>query len=194
MYRAVALWALRLGGDPDDALKMEQLAKEARIAFSPDPDRVYLNGEDVTAAIRDPQVSAAASKVAALGGVRRAMREEQRRIGSEGSSVMEGRDIGTVVFPDAQVKIYLDADPDERARRRAAETGQQVDNVAREMAERDRRDQTRQEAPLLQAPDAEYLDTTSMTPEQAEEAILKIVRARTSNGKGHSPEHPRPIQ
>jgi CMP/dCMP kinase len=192
MYRAVALWALRLGADPEDAVRVEQLAKEARIAFSSDPDRVYLNAEDVTADIRDPKVSAAASKVAALGGVRRAMREEQRRIGSENSSVMEGRDIGTVVFPDAQVKIYLDANPEERARRRAAETGEQVDSVAREMEERDRRDQTRQEAPLMQAPDAEYLDTTSLTPEQAEEAILKIVRTRTSNGKGHSPENARP--
>jgi cytidylate kinase len=161
------------------------LAKEARIELGLD-GRVSLNGEDVTAAIRDPRVSDAASKVAAIPGVRRAMREEQRRIGSLTSVVMEGRDIGTVVFPDAQVKIYLDADPEVRAQRRAEEIGADADQVGRELAERDRRDSTRAEAPLTQAPDAEYLDSTGLAPEQVEEAILKIVRARTSNGKAHS--------
>jgi cytidylate kinase len=188
MYRAVALWALRLGLDPGDMLKLEQLAKEARIEFAPDPAgsvRVLLNGEDVTAAIRQPQVSEAASRVAACPGVRSAMRREQRRIGERGPAVMEGRDIGTVVFPDARLKIYLDATPAERARRRAAESGVAPEDVAREIAERDQRDRTRTEAPLSQAPDAEYLDSSRMTPEQVEEAILKLVRDRTSNGKGH---------
>jgi cytidylate kinase len=185
MFRAVALWAMRVQVDLDDLHKLEQLAKEARIAFEGD-SKVLLNGEDVTAAIRDPEVSKSASKVSIAPGVRRALRDEQRRIGAEQSVVMEGRDIGTVVFPGAGVKIYLDADPLIRAGRRAQETGAAVDEIAREMAERDQRDRSRSEAPLTQAPDAEYIDSTHLTPEQVEEAILKLVRARTSNGKAHS--------
>jgi len=179
MYRAIALWALRAGIDLDDMLRLEQLAREARIEF--DGDRVRLNGEDVTTSIRDPRVSEAASKVSMAPGVRRAMREEQRRIGLANSVVMEGRDIGTVVFPDAQIKVYLDASPEVRAGRRAKETGAAVASVAQEIAERDQRDRSRTEAPLTQAPDAEYIDSTGLTPEQVEEAILRIVRRRLSN-------------
>lgn len=179
MYRAIALWALRAGIDLDDLHRLEQLAREARIEFS--GDCVFLNGDDVTAAIRAPEVSDAASKVSIAPGVRRAMREEQRRIGRENSVVMEGRDIGTVVFPEAQVKVFLDADPEVRAGRRAKETGTSVDHVARELAERDRRDRSRTEAPLTQAPDAEYMDSSRLTPTEVEEAILKIIRRRTSN-------------
>jgi len=184
MYRAVALWALRAGIDVNDPSRLEQLARQAKIEFAPGGSTVHLNGEDVTAAIREAPVTEAASKVAAVPGVRRAMREEQRRIGSMHSVVMEGRDIGTIVFPDARVKIFLDADARVRAGRRAAETGGAVDEIAREMVERDTRDRTRAEAPLTQAPDAEYVDTTGLTAEQVEEAILKIIRDRTSNGKG----------
>lgn len=179
MYRSVALWAQRLGMDLDDMHKMDQLSQAAHIAFA--KGRVLLNDEDVTAAIREPQVSEAASKVATYPGVRRAMREAQRRIGAEGSAVMEGRDIGTVVFPEARVKVFLDASPDARASRRAAEINAPVDQVAREMAGRDTRDRTRAEAPLMQAPDAEYIDTTGLTSDQVVEAVLKIVRTRTSN-------------
>jgi cytidylate kinase len=184
MFRAVALWAMRAKVDLDDLNKLEQLAREARIEFEGD-SKVLLNGEDVTAAIRDPDVSKAASKVSIAPGVRRALRDEQRRIGSLYPVVMEGRDIGTVVFPDADVKIYLDADPHVRAGRRAQETGAGVSEIAREMTERDQRDRTRSEAPLMQAPDAEYIDSTALSPDEVEEAILKLVRARTSNGKGH---------
>ena len=189
MYRAVALWALRVGVDLDDLHRLEQLAKQARIEFAAgdaeSPSRVLLNSEDVTAAIREPRVSEASSKVSMAPGVRRAMREEQRRIGSAQPVVMEGRDIGTVVFPDAEVKIYLDAAPEVRAGRRAAETGGAVSEVARDLAERDHRDRTRAEAPLTQAPDAEYIDTTGLSLAEVEEAILKLVREKTSNGKGH---------
>jgi cytidylate kinase len=185
MYRAVALWALRAGIDLDDLHRLEQLALAARIEFPGGDSSIRLNGEDVTAAIRQPQVSEAASKVSMAPGVRRAMREEQRRIGSSQSVVMEGRDIGTVVFPEAQVKIYLDARPEVRARRRVAELGGSLDEVTREITERDTRDRTRMEAPLTQAPDAEYLDSSGLSPAEVEETILKIVRARTSNGKGH---------
>lgn len=184
MYRAVALWAIRLNMDLDDLHRLEQLAREARIEF--EGGRVRLNGDDVTEEIRAPEVSDAASKVAAWPGVRRAMREEQRRIGSSGSVVMEGRDIGTVVFPDAQVKIYLDARPEERAERRAKEISASIAEVARDLEGRDQRDRTRAEAPLTQAPDAEYLDSTGLTPIEVEEAVLKLVRARTSNGKAHA--------
>lgn len=180
MFRAIALWAMRVNVDLDDLHKLEQLAREARIEFEGD-SIVLLNGEDVTAAIRDPDVSKAASKVSIAPGVRKALRDEQRRIGSLHSVVMEGRDIGTVVFPDAEVKIYLDADPEIRAGRRAQETGAAVDEIAREMRERDQRDRTRREAPLTQAPDAEYIDSTALSPVEVEEAILKVVRKRTSN-------------
>ena len=183
MYRAVALWALEAGVGLDDLHRLEQLARAARIEFS--GDAIHLNGEDVTDAIREPRVTEAASKASMAPGVRRAMREEQRRIGSQQSVVMEGRDIGTVVFPEAQVKIYLDADPEVRAGRRAAELGGSAADVAREMAERDNRDRTRAEAPLTQAPDADYLDSSRLSPTDVEEAILKLVRDRTSNGKEH---------
>ena len=187
MYRAIALWALRLGTDLTDMHRLEQLAREARIDLAAD-DGVALNGEDVTKAIREPAVSEAASRVSAVPGVRRAMLGLQRAIAEESSVVMEGRDIGSVVFPSAQVKIFLDADPHERARRRSAELraaggDSDVQTVARQMEERDGRDRQRAEAPLVQAPDAELVDTTGLTLEQVEEAVLKIVRARTSNGK-----------
>ena len=179
MYRSVACWAIHLGMDLDDMLKMDQLAQEAHIEFV--EGRVLLNGQDVTTEIREPQVGEAASKVATYPGVRRAMRDEQRRIGSVAPSVMEGRDIGTVVFPNARVKVFLDATPESRAHRRAKESKAPVAQVAKELATRDARDRTRAEAPLIQAPDAEYLDSIGLTPEQVEEAILKLVRTRTSN-------------
>ncbi|MEO8096630.1 MAG: (d)CMP kinase [Acidobacteriota bacterium] len=184
MYRSVAYWALQQSMDLGDMHQMEQLARAAHVEFS--GERVLLNSADVTAEIREPAVGDGASRIAVYPGVRRAMREEQRRIGAKGPAVMEGRDIGTVVFPDAQVKVYLDAEPEERARRRAVELGAPVEQVASDLAGRDKRDRTRAEAPLTQAPDAEYLDTTGLSITQVEEAVLKLVRARTSNGKDHS--------
>ncbi len=188
MYRAVALWALRLGVALDDMHRLEQLAREARIEFVPDHSGIRLNDEDVTESIREPRVADAASKVSAVPGVRRALVEHQRRIGARESVVMEGRDIGTVVFPDADVKVFLDAAPEIRAQRRLKDLEQQgesvpLDSVARQIAERDQRDRTRREAPLIQAPDAVYLDSSALSPDQVEEAILKLVRSRTSNGK-----------
>lgn len=179
MYRSVALWAQRLGIGAEDMIRLEQLARQARIEFA--GGQVLLNGEDVTAAIRTPEITEMASQVAACPGVRRAMREEQRRIGHQGNAVMEGRDIGTVVFPDARIKVFLDASEQERAQRRAVELGSPVEQVAQEMAGRDRRDRSRAEAPLAQAPDADYIDSSGLTPLEVEEAILKLVRERTSN-------------
>jgi cytidylate kinase len=183
MYRAVALWALRLKVATSDMHRLERLAQEADIALTLD-GRVLLNGEDVTEAIGDANVAAAASEVSAVPGVRRALLSVQRGLAEKSSVVMEGRDIGSVVFPEAQVKIFLDADPTERARRRALELETtNLESVADELSQRDHRDRTRAEAPLVQAPDAELIDTTGLSPEQVEAKILQVVRARVSNGK-----------
>jgi cytidylate kinase len=192
MYRAVALWAVRQAVDFGDLHRMEQLALAAEIDLA--PGRIQLNREDVTDHIRTPEVSNGASKIAVIPGVRRAMVAKQREIGRRVSVVMEGRDIGTVVFPDADVKVYLDANPEERVRRRLQESRAKGDEIAEsvlaaQMKERDQRDSTRADAPLSQAPDALYLDSTSLNIEEVTEAILKMVRARVTNGREyHSQE------
>lgn len=188
MYRAVALWAMQTGIALDDPHKLDELARHAHIEFAAGSSRILLNGTDVTEAIRSAEVSEAASKVSALPGVRRAMVDSQRRMAAGSSVVMEGRDIGTVVFPDADVKIFLDAEPQVRAGRRASELrekGQDAElrSVAHEMVERDRRDRNRTEAPLVQAPDALMVDTSGLSIEEVEETVLRIIRARVSNGK-----------
>lgn len=183
MYRAVALWAVRENVDLGDAHRLEQLARAAAIELLPQR-QVRLNGEDVSQTLRTPEIAAAASKVAAIGAVRMALVEKQRQMAEVASVVMEGRDIGSVVFPAARVKIFLDADPAERVRRRA---GEQPDvppqALAAQIAERDERDRQRAESPLVQAPDASYIDSTGLSEEEVEEEILKLVRARISNGK-----------
>ncbi len=185
MYRAIALWATRTGTSVSDAHRLEQLAVSAEIELLPQR-RVRLNGEDVTDAIRTPEISAMASQVAAIGAVRAALVAKQREIAKHADVVMEGRDIGSVVFPDARVKIFLDADPAERVRRRAGEMpGEQAEILTAQIAERDARDRSRAESPLMQALDATYLDSTGMTAEQVRDAILAIVRARISNGKAN---------
>jgi cytidylate kinase len=183
MYRAVALWALREKIDLDDAHRLEQLARASEIELLPER-RVRLNREDVSEAIRTAEVSVAASRVAAIGALRAVLVAKQRHLAETTSVVMEGRDIGTVVFPNARVKIFLDADPAERVRRRTFEqTGATPENLALQIAERDDRDRHRAQSPLIQAPDAVYIDSTGLTAERVEEQILKIIRARISNGK-----------
>jgi len=177
---------LRQGVDMGDMHRMEQLAASSEIDLA--PGCIELNGENVTEEIRRPEVSNGASKIAVIPGVRRAMVAQQRAIGERTSVVMEGRDIGTVVFPGAAVKIYLDAELSERVRRRLEELrakGQEMaeQDLLAQMKERDYRDSTRADAPLAQAPDAVYLDSTRLTLDEVEEAILKIVRARVANGK-----------
>ncbi len=189
IYRAVALWAIRLGINLTDMHRLEQLAKEAKVELAAKGGRISLNNEDVTEAIRHPSVADASSKVSAVPGVRRALLTIQRQVAEQSSIVMEGRDIGSVVFPNAHVKIFLDADPTERTRRRALELkneGQGADfqTVSGELKQRDERDRRRPESPLLQAPDAELVDTTGLTLDQVEEAVLRIIRARISNGEG----------
>ncbi|MCC6392825.1 MAG: (d)CMP kinase [Bryobacterales bacterium] len=187
MYRAIALWAIRTNTDLADSHRLEQLSLAAVIHLAPDGS-VLLNGEDITALIRTQQLSDAASKVSAVPAVRRALVQKQREMGARQSVVMEGRDIGTNVFPDADIKIYLDANLEVRAARRlhdleAKGDHRTLNDVVREIRERDQRDSTRGEAPLRQAIDALLVDTSHMAIEQVEEAILKIYRDRTSNGK-----------
>jgi cytidylate kinase len=183
MYRAVALWAERLHVALSDMHRLEQLAEQAEISFVAGESTVLLNGEDVTHAIRTRAMGQAASKVSAVPGVRRAMVKSQRAMGLRSSVVMEGRDIGTVVFPEADVKIFLDARADERTERRARELDVPPHTVCDEIRERDHRDRTRAEAPLVQAPDAVYVDTTGLSVDAVEQELLRIIRARTSNGK-----------
>ncbi len=183
MYRAVALWALRGNVDLADGARLAECARAARIDFTSDGSGVLLDGADVTEAIRAPEVSSAASRISTLPGVRAALVEKQRQLGATRSVVMEGRDIGSVVFPNAGLKIFLDADPAARSHRRAVELEQKgeavsPEEVARQIQERDRRDSTRATAPLVQAPGAVYVDTTGLTIEQVEQVILKLVRER----------------
>lgn len=187
MYRAVALWALRMGVSWEDHHRLEQLAQQADIRLTRDL-RVELNGEDISDAIRTPEISQGASIVSAVSGVRRALVAKQQLMGEQNSVVMEGRDIGTVVFPTAEVKVFLDASPEVRAWRRVKDLqkrGQSADfdQVFSEMKQRDERDTTRPDSPLRQAPDATYLDSSGMDENEVEESLLRIVRERTSNGK-----------
>lgn len=171
MYRAVAYLASLRGIAPDDAAQLDVFSAEVVIEFIDGPDgaqSVIANGLDVTTAIRRPDVSQLASTISAHPGVRSHLVRAQQALGAAGNVIIEGRDIGTVVFPDAQVKFFITARPAERARRRsseletrgvAADTGQ----VEAEQAERDARDSSRAHAPLKQAPDAVVLDTTDMS-------------------------------
>jgi len=161
MYRAVAL----RGGDP------ATVAREARLELG---ERVTVDGEDVTEQIREPWVSEAASRVASDPAVREALVDQQRRILTEGDWVAEGRDIGTVVAPGAEVKVFLTADPAERARRRAAELGTDEQIVLRELILRDERDRTREVSPLIAAPDAVPVDTTGLTLDQVVDQIVTL--------------------
>jgi len=180
MYRAVAWKALADRLALDDERGVADLAERA--SLDQRDGRVIIDGHDVTREIRTPDIDKAAAAVARLPRVRAALVARQRELGKQGGVVMEGRDITTVVFPDADVKIYVDASPEERARRRAldpAHTGGKQANIAgvqEELQERDKSDSTRRVAPLALAPDATYLDTTGMPLEQVVERLMQIVR------------------
>jgi cytidylate kinase len=184
MYRAVALEALRRDTDLDNARDLAFIAHHCRVEFdwSTHPPSVLLNDEDVTGRLRDPRTTSAASKVAAVSAVREQLVALQRRIGaSRGDLVTEGRDQGTVVFPDAPLKFYLDASPRERARRRVAQLRErgrivEFDDVLRDITERDHRDATRETGPLVRPPDALLIDTTSLTQTQVIDRIIDAVR------------------
>ncbi|HKV03739.1 MAG TPA: (d)CMP kinase [Candidatus Acidoferrales bacterium] len=185
MYRAVALKALRRGVPLDAADELAALAGRTRIdlrsasAAQDGALQVLLDGEDVTAAIRTPEVALAASKVALVPGVRKVLVIEQRRAGEQGGVVMEGRDIGSVVFPDAQLKIFLTASPEIRADRRWREHQQKGDaiDLARtleEIRERDRRDLERATSPLIRAKDAVVVDSTAMDAEEVARLVVML--------------------
>ena len=166
MYRTVGLLTARDGGPAAER------ADELDIRLG---ERVLANGEDVTEAIRTLEVSEAASTVATDPRVREALVKKQRELLSNGDWVAEGRDIGTVVAPDAEVKVYLTASPEERARRRAAELGTDVDTVMRDQALRDAQDMDREHSPLQAAPDAVELDTTVLSVDEVVERIAELV-------------------
>lgn len=184
MYRAVTLKALRQGIDLADQGALSVLAASMKIDLttgSNEITRVFLEGEDVTSAIRAPEVARSVSKVARVPGVRAALLEQQKRLVGLCDVVMEGRDVGTVIMPEAKVKIFLTASVEERARRRLADStarGYQVSlkKIVEEIEERDRLDSSRLVAPLVPAPDARVIDCSRMNAQQVVELILGVVR------------------
>ena len=184
MYRSVALKFLQTGKDFDEDF-ISELARTMVIEFKPEAsvNRVFVDGQEVTDAIRSAEVTANVSRVAAIGAVREAMVAQQRRMGESGGVLMDGRDIGTVVFPNAQLKIFLTATVEERAMRRYKELiakGQQVDlaQLKEDIASRDKQDSERAISPLRQAEDALLLDTSDMNIEQVTDKILQLVQER----------------
>ncbi len=184
MYRAVALAVIRHRVEPDDEAAIQPLLRETRVQVQ--GPKVWLNDEDVTELIRDPEVSQAASRVASLPVVRRFLMELQRSAAKGRNIIAEGRDQGTVVFPEAQVKFFLTADPAERAERRRRELAargvcRSIDDVLAEQNERDRRDSSRDMAPLVPAPDAILIDTTNRSIEEV--VALMEEYARSCRGR-----------
>jgi cytidylate kinase len=183
MYRAVALRAQKEGVDPNDEGALEKLCQRLEISFQEDREgqRVICQGEDVTERIRDPEIGWLASTVSMKRPVREALVRMQRKIGSWGKIIAEGRDTGTVVFPRAKYKFFLSADSQERARRRCRELAARglaanLKEIEREMKERDEQDSSRQLAPLRPAADARAIDSTGLTPEEVVERMLEIIR------------------
>lgn len=185
MYRAVAWKALELNVSLEDKNRVGKVAEDSLIELtgSVDAMRVLIDRRDITDEIVTPAISQAASIVSAIPAVRRALVARQQEMGKAGGVVMEGRDIGTQVFPDAEVKIYLDATSDARALRRFEEDSMRgiavasFDQMKLEIEDRDNRDKTREESPLEQAADAVYLDSSGLTIEQVVECILQLVEA-----------------
>jgi cytidylate kinase len=187
LYRALALKVLRQGVDLADDARMAELVRSTAIDLREERGKleVLMDGQDVAGDIRTPEVSQTASKASALKSVRARLLELQRDLGKRGSVVAEGRDIGTVVFPNAEVKIFLDASIGERARRRyqelrAAGRSVQLEETLREMEERDKRDSERDLAPLRQAADAVRVDSSAVDAEQVAAIVLELVNQRTT--------------
>jgi cytidylate kinase len=182
MYRALALKSIETGVAPEDGAGLLALANQSTIELEPTPDgnRVLLDKRDVSVRIRERDVTDAASRVSTHPGVRQWMVSRQREMGAQGGVIMEGRDIGTVVFPNAEVKIFLDADSSVREGRRVTQANAQDDparaeKLKEDMRERDRRDTTRATAPLKAAVDAVHIDSSSLTIEQVIARAEQIV-------------------
>jgi len=191
IYRAVALTAQAAGVVWSDAAACAAIARalDIRFDFVGDKNHVYLGDDDVTAAIRAPEISQGASQVSAHPAVRAALLELQRRLGAGGGVVVEGRDTGTVVFPAADAKFFLTATEAERARRRVSElaaAGTSVDYevTLREISERDRRDASRDTAPMIPAPDAVLVDSSAQTLEEVVESLARTVQVRSRVASG----------
>ena len=188
IYRTVALKALRAGADPADAEQVVPLLEsmDIRMDYGGDGEqKMYLDGEDVTQAIREHRVSGAASRISAIPQVRAFLLEFQRRQAREHNVIMDGRDIGTVVLPQADVKIFLTASAELRARRRLLELEQRgqkgtFEEILRDILQRDEMDKTRPVAPLRQAEDAVCLDTSRLDLDQSLQALLSIVKEKIS--------------
>jgi cytidylate kinase len=186
IYRTLGLFVRRAGADPHSPEAVEPLLPwiNIEIRYSPDGQRMLLNGEDVTGLIRSPEISMYASAVSALPAVRAFLLDMQRSLAASTDVVMDGRDIGTVVLPGAEVKIFLTASIDERARRRYEELkekgdAQSLEEVRADMLRRDKNDTERAVAPLKQADDAVLVDTTELGFDEAVEAVSKIIREKT---------------
>ena len=183
MYRALALKAIENDISFDDQTALAELAQNSRIKLEPTigGNRVMLDGRDVTHRVRESDVSQSASRVSVHPKVREWMVAKQREMGAEGAVVMEGRDIGTVVFPHADVKIFLDADPVIREQRRLKQQhtrGVAAESMAAELRERDRRDRTRANSPLEPAPDAMILDSTSLSEDEVLQRVEELVEKK----------------
>ena len=176
MYRCVAFAARRRGVDPDDGESLGELARGLEIGF--DAGEVRLDGDDIGAAIREPEISEAASRVAIHSEVRAAMVDVQRALIERGGYVAEGRDIGTVVSPDAPLKVFLTASDEERARRRAAESGEPAQRVLAEQRRRDTRDTERDHGALRAADDAVEIDTTGFSVGEVVDRIVALAHER----------------
>jgi CMP/dCMP kinase len=176
MYRCVALAALERGIDLDDGEGLGEMAWGLRIDF--EGDTIHLDGKPVEGRIRSPEVTVASSKVSVHPQVRQAMVKRQRELIAAGNYVAEGRDIGTVVSPDSPLKVFLTATPDERARRRASETGEPLERVREAMADRDQRDRGRAHGALTAADDSVELDTTDLEVDQVTQRIVELARER----------------
>jgi CMP/dCMP kinase len=189
MYRAVGWKALHEGVPLDDEASVARIATGAQLGVS--DEAITIDGADVTRAIRTPEIDRAATAVARLPQVRAALVARQRAFGEDGGIVMEGRDIGTVVFPHADVKVYLDASPDERARRRAQDPAHSggpaaVADVATALTARDELDRTRPVSPLYAADDAVVVDTTGKTVEDVVTVVLRLVEERHAGWAGQA--------
>jgi cytidylate kinase len=192
MYRALALKAVDRKITPDNEAQLVELARKTHIGLSPPTprqektgtkNRVYLDGVEVTDSIRTAAVAQAASQLATIAGVRQVLVAEQQRAGAGGGVVMEGRDIGTVVFPHAELKIFLDACPEVRAERRRAEHEEKgeatsLEQVLEEVRERDKRDRERKVSPLVRAADAVLVDNSAMDAEETARLIVLLARER----------------
>lgn len=189
LYRAVGLYMQEHGVDftcPEDIAAVAQQGEiTVELAFQPDGQHVFLCGDDVTGKIRTPEVSMAASRVSAVPAVRKLLFQLQRDMALKNNVLMDGRDIGTVVLPDAQVKVFLTAAPEERARRRCAElqekgTPAEYETVLQEIRQRDEQDMNREIAPLKAAPDAVLLDTSELSFDEVVDRLVAIIREKTA--------------